>query len=152
LLAQHLTKVRKEHASSQAAHDKKRHTLDLRLVDIEDLRKQLADKTEALAVAEAHVHSQRGQESAITALAAIKADFGRVKEKAEELGRDLRTERARYDEAERRQKMEGKQVKRELEEAQRAKKQAGAEARVLRERVGELEDEKKTWQGHKCTV
>ncbi|KAI0036219.1 hypothetical protein K488DRAFT_82325 [Vararia minispora EC-137] len=150
---EHLNKLREEHANSQHSHDERRHALDLRLLDIADLRKQLAEKTETINALE--TQRDTGPQLQDRAIQALEADLVRVRRSAEALGRDLRAERARHEEdekkrkdEERKRKAESGTAKRELEEAQRAKKQASTEVRVLRELVGTLENEKKALQGH----
>ncbi|KAI0318748.1 hypothetical protein OF83DRAFT_909610 [Amylostereum chailletii] len=166
----HMNKLREEHAASQASHDNKRHALDLRLLEIDDLRRALAEKTETLQVMEAAQSKltagkerEREQERIV---AALEADLARVRRNAEALGRDLRAERTRREEETRKREAERKEEKnkagstkkeveearKEAEKAERARKQAGAELRLLRERVGVLEGVKKDWEGHICAA
>lgn len=85
----------------------------------------------------------------------------RMRKSAEGLGRDLKKEREqrekeqkeRKDEERRKERNVRKEVedmKKEVEKMERGKKQAGAEVRVLRERVSVLESQKSSWEGHVC--
>lgn len=85
----------------------------------------------------------------------------RMRKSAEGLGKDLKREREqrekeqkeRKEEERRKEKNLRKEVedmKREVEKMERGKKQAGAELRVLRERIGMLEGQKSSWEDHVC--
>ena len=50
---QRMKKLRDEHAASQNLHENRRHALDLHLLEIEDLKQQLAERTDALKASEA---------------------------------------------------------------------------------------------------
>ncbi|KZV68006.1 hypothetical protein PENSPDRAFT_583044 [Peniophora sp. CONT] len=144
-----LNKLREENAATQHSLDDKRHALDLRLLDIADLNAQLADSDAAVSAAQTQAR----------AVAELEGDLSRVRRAAEALGRDLRAERsAREEEIRQRKAVDGKQrkeleeAKRVAEKAERARKQVGSEVRVLRERIGALEGEKKGWDAHQCTA
>ncbi|VDB90659.1 unnamed protein product [Peniophora sp. CBMAI 1063] len=142
-----LNKLRTENAATQHSLDEKRHALDLRLLDIADLNAALAARDAASDLA--HTRAR--------AVAELESDLSRVRRAAEALGRDLRAERSAREEEIRARKAVDGEKRRELEEArraaeraERARKQVGAEVRVLRERVGVLEGEKRGWEAHVC--
>lgn len=165
-----MDKLRSEHSMSQISHDNRRQALDMRLLEIEDLRRALAERDEALhamETAQARLSADKEKEEENERMITnLEADLARVRRNAEALGRDLRTERTkREEEAKRREderraekgkvgvaKKEVEQAKREVEKADRARKQAGAELRLLKERLGVLEGEKKGWQSHTCVA
>ncbi|KAI0045417.1 hypothetical protein FA95DRAFT_1495451 [Auriscalpium vulgare] len=142
--SEQINKLRDEHAASQTSHNTRRHALDLQMLEIEDLKRALSERTDALqATATADKEKER-----------LAADLTRVRRDAEALGRDLKAERRRREEGEAERKRELQKIGRarkeaeeargQLEKAERARKQASAEARVLRERVDVLEDQRKT--------
>ncbi|KAI0057426.1 hypothetical protein BV25DRAFT_1892643 [Artomyces pyxidatus] len=162
--SERMNKLRDEQAASQTSHDNRRHALDLQLLEIEDLKRALAERTDALQAAEAaqvraaSAHEREQEQERL--VATLEADLTRVRRNAEALGRDLRAERKRREDEnarreEERKKEKGKaghakkeveDVRREMEKIERARKQAGAEVRVLRERVELLEHERNALQ------
>jgi hypothetical protein len=94
-------------------------------------------------------------------VAALEADLARVRRSAETLGRDLRAERKRREEENARRDTERKteknrarkdveETRAKLDKALREQKQAGAELRILHQRLDLLEGEKTTWNRHVC--
>ncbi|KAH9040398.1 hypothetical protein EDB85DRAFT_1925960 [Lactarius pseudohatsudake] len=162
-----MDKLREEHRASQKSHDSRRHALDLQRIEIEELKKALADQAGALQATEAaHIRAaaaQAREREQDVVVASLEADLARVRRSAESLGRDLRGERKRREEenarrdaerkAERsRARKEVEDTRRELETVLRERKQAGAELRLLHEQLNLLEGEKITWNGHKCAL
>jgi len=160
-----MDRLREEQRVSQKSHNGRRHALDLQKLEIEELKKALADHADALQATEAaHVRAAAAQarerEQGVV-VATLEADLARVRRSAETLGRDLRAERKRREEenarrdaerkAERgRARKEVEDTRGELEKVLREKKQAGAELRLLHERLDLLEGEKRTWAQHAC--
>lgn len=163
-----MKKLRDEHAASQNSHENRRHALDLHLLEIEDLKQQLAERTDALKASEAAKSDARRVSSKDKdqeyrererEIAALEADLARVRRSAEALGKDLRAQREKREEERKAEKAKAGEVKRELEHTkrevqnvERARKQATAEVRVLRERTEALEDELNNWAKHVCAT
>jgi hypothetical protein len=161
-----MDRLREEQRVSQKSHNGRRHALDLQKLEIEELKKALADHADALQATEAaHIRAAAAQarerEQGVV-VATLEADLARVRRSAETLGRDLRAERKRREEenarrdaerkAERgRARKEVEDTRGELEKVLREKKQAGAELRLLHERLDLLEGEKRTWAQHACS-
>jgi hypothetical protein len=159
-----MDKLREEHKASQRSHDSRRHALDLQRIEIEELKKALADQAGVLQASEAaHIRAaaaQAREREQDVVVASLEADLARVRRSAESLGRDLRSERKRREEesarrdaerkAERnRARREVEDTRKELETVLRERKQAGAELRLLQE---QFEGTKRTWNGHKCAA
>lgn len=162
---QQTDRLREEQRASQKSHNDRRHALDLQKLEIEELKRALADHADALQATEAAniraAAAQAREREQDVVVASLEADLARVRRSAESLGRDLRAERKRREEenarrdaerkAERgkaRKEVEG--TKKELEKVLREKKQAGAELRLLHERVDLLEGEKRIRDRHTC--
>jgi hypothetical protein len=162
---QQMDRLREEQRISQKSHNGRRHALDLQKLEIEELKRALADHADALQATEAaHIRAaaaqarEREQGVVVTSL---EADLTRIRRSAESLGRDLRAERKRREEENARRDVERKaergrarkeveETRRELEKILREKKQVGTELRLLHERLYLLEGEKRTWQQHAC--
>ncbi|KII85948.1 hypothetical protein PLICRDRAFT_114966 [Plicaturopsis crispa FD-325 SS-3] len=141
-------RLRDEHAASQTSHDNRRHQLDLQLLEIEDLRRSLASRDSELRGVKSNEHRATSEKNDIArTVAALEADLKRVRKDAEAFGRDLKLLRAEKEKAESKQKED-------LAKAERGKKQAQAQIRLLneqldgqREHLRKAEDE---LQGHIC--
>ena len=164
-IVQQTDKLREEQRASQKSHNGRRHALDMQKLEIEELKRALADHADALQATEAAqiraAAAQAREREQDVVVATLEADLARVRRSAESLGRDLRAERKRREEenarldaerkAERsRKRKEVDEMRRELEKTMREKKQTGAELRLLHERLGLLEGEKKAWVRHNC--
>jgi paraquat-inducible protein B len=163
--AQQMDRLREEQRISQKSHNGRRHALDLQKLEIEELKRALADHADALQATEAaHIRAAAAQarerEQGVV-VASLEADLTRIRRSAESLGRDLRAERKRREEENARRDVERKaergrarkeveETRRELEKILREKKQVGTELRLLHERLDLLEGEKRTWQRHAC--
>lgn len=124
-----MNEVREEHAASQVSHDERRHQLDLRLLEIDDLKRALSTQARELLRTEtdrARLAEENGDVA--RSVATLEADLQRVRNDAEVFGRDLRLLRAQKDRLEEERHME--QVR-----AERAQKQAQAQIRVLKEEL-----------------
>ena len=166
-----MNKLREEYTNLQTSHDDKRHALDIRLIEIDSLRKALAERTDAIQAMEAvqarlaagGSEREREQDRIV---ASLEADLARLRRNAEGLGHDLKSERRRREEEERRRERERREEKdragaaqKEVEEAkqaidkaERVRKQVGAELKILKERIGMLEGERRRWDGHVCAA
>ncbi|KAI0339572.1 hypothetical protein BDW22DRAFT_1399775 [Trametopsis cervina] len=148
-VSKHLSQLREEHAASQTSHDQRRHELDLRLLEIEDLRKTLSEQTDELhRVAEEKNRASSENSDMARNVASLEADLRRVKRDAEVFGRDLkqlRTQKERL-EAER---------KEEATKTERAQKQAQTQIRLLRDEAKEERERNRTlqdqWNSHTCS-
>jgi hypothetical protein len=116
--------------------------------------------TEAAHIRAAAAQTREREQGVV--VASLEADLARVRRSAESLGRDLRAERKRREEenarrdAERkaekgRARKEVEEARSELEKVLREKKQVGTELRLVYERLGLLEGEKRSWQQHAST-
>ena len=97
-----MDRLREEQRVSQKSHNGRRHALDLQKLEIEELKKALADHADALQATEAaHIRAAAAQarerEQGVV-VATLEADLARVRRSAETLGRDLRAERKRREE------------------------------------------------------
>lgn len=166
VVAQQMDKLRKEQRVSQKSHNGRRHALDIQKLEIEELKRALADHADVLQATEAaHIRAaaaQAREREQDVVVASLEADLARVRRSAEALGRDLRTERKRREEenarrdAERktergRARKEVEETRRELGKVLRERKQVGTELRLVHERLDLLEGEKRTWGRHVCT-
>jgi hypothetical protein len=165
-VVQQMDKLREEQRVSQKSHNGRRHALDMQKLEIEELKRALTDHGDALQATEAAniraAAAQAREREQDVVVASLEADLVRVRRSAESLGRDLRTERKRREEENARRDMERKtergrarkeveETRKELEKVLREKKRAGAELRLVYERVDLLEGEKKSWDRHVCT-
>ncbi|KAF7798727.1 hypothetical protein EIP86_009952 [Pleurotus ostreatoroseus] len=133
-ITEHVTKLREEHAASQAAHDNRRHELDMKLLEIEDLRRALSAREDDLERVEAEkrrIASERGDVD--RDVAALEADLRRVKREAEAFGRDLKALRAQ------KERLEADR-KDERTKAERAQKQSQTQIRLLKDEAREQKD------------
>ncbi|KAF9515240.1 hypothetical protein BS47DRAFT_1391776 [Hydnum rufescens UP504] len=91
--------VRKQLAQSQAAHDDRRHQLDLRVTEIEDLRLALQEQAAQLQDAESEKNRLANERIAVArTISALESDLKRVRRDAEKIGRNvsqLKAERAK---------------------------------------------------------
>ena len=164
-VVQQMDKLRDEQRVSQKSHNGRRHALDIQKIEIEELKKALADHADVLQATEAAqiraAAAQAREREQHVVVASLEADLARVRRSAETLGRDLRSERKRREEENARRDVERKaergrarreveETRRELEKILREKKQTGAELRLVYERVDLLEGEKRTWDRHVC--
>jgi len=123
------SKLRDEHAASQTSHNTRRYQLDLRLVEIDDLRRALSNQADELQRSEEERNRIASQKSDVArTVALLESDLKRVRRDAETFGRDLqhlRAEKERWD---------AKQTDEALK-AERARKQSQAQIRLLNEQL-----------------
>ncbi|KAH9927002.1 uncharacterized protein B0H18DRAFT_306413 [Fomitopsis serialis] len=132
-VAEHMNQVRGEHAASQVSHDERRLQLDLRLLEIDELRRAISTQADELLRAENERNRIAAEKSDVVhSVAALEADLQRVRRDAEMFGRDLKLLRTQKDRLEEERRIE-------QEKADRAQKQAQSQIRVLK---GELDSQK----------
>ncbi|KZT69318.1 hypothetical protein DAEQUDRAFT_745317 [Daedalea quercina L-15889] len=128
-ISDHMNQVREEHAASQVSHDERRHQLDLRLLEIDDLKRALAKQASELLRAETERNQIASEKSDVArSVAALEADLQRVRRDAEVFGNDLKLLRAQKDRLEEERRIEHTK-------AERAQKQALSQIRVLKEEL-----------------
>jgi chromosome segregation ATPase len=143
-------RLRNERAASQTSHNNRRHQLDLHLGEIDELRRALSDQAAELHRAEEEnnrIATDKGDVA--RTVAALEADLKRVKRDAQAFGRDLKLLRAEKD------KLEDKRKEAESK-AQRARKQAEAQIRLLSEQLASQRERARnateTWDNHVCVL
>ncbi|KZT07323.1 uncharacterized protein LAESUDRAFT_124198 [Laetiporus sulphureus 93-53] len=128
-VSEHAKKLREEHAASQTTHDERRHQLDLRLLEIEELKQALSAQADELQRAESEKKRIAAEKSDVArSVAELEADLQRVKKNAEEFGRDLQLLRAQKERLE-------EEKKHEQLRAERAQKQSQTQIRLLKEEL-----------------
>ncbi|KAF9006188.1 hypothetical protein BDQ17DRAFT_1389747 [Cyathus striatus] len=122
-------KLRDELATHSTSHDNHRHQLDLRLLELEDLRRALGDRADELERVEAEKNRISAEKKDVSKMiVGLEADLQRVRKDAEAFGRDLKLLRAE------KEKLEIKHQE-EMAKADRSKKQSQAQIRVLNEQL-----------------
>ncbi|TFY56456.1 hypothetical protein EVJ58_g7633 [Rhodofomes roseus] len=149
-ISEHVNQVREEHAASQVSHDERRHQLDLRLLEIDDLKRALSEQASELLRTETERNRIAAEKSDVArSVAALEADLQRVRRDAEMFGRDLKLLRAQKDRLEDERRLE--QTK-----AERAQKQAQTQIRVLKEELDGQKEKARVaaeqLQKHVCVV
>lgn len=149
-ISERASKVREEHAASQSSHDKRRHQLDLQVLEIEDLRKALSNQADELNRAEEEKNRISTEKSDISrTVASLEADLKRVKRDAEVFGRDLKLLRQEKERLE-------SEKKEEKSNSERARKQSQTEIRLLKEDLrdhkAQLNSEQERWKVHICAA
>ncbi|KAJ3553173.1 hypothetical protein NM688_g3757 [Phlebia brevispora] len=139
-VTEHVNKLRQEHATTQTSHEQRRHELDMKMLEIEDLRRALSEREEDLERAEADKKRIANEKIDMNHnVAALEADLRRVKREAEAFGRDLKALRAQKDKLENERKEEKTKV-------ERAQKQSQTEIRLLKDEVREQKEKALTLQ------
>ncbi|KAG2358528.1 hypothetical protein BDR07DRAFT_1294630, partial [Suillus spraguei] len=129
-VSERANKLRDDYAKSQSSHDNRRHQLDSHLGEIEDLRRALSNQADELQRSEEEKNRMAIEKTDVArTVAALESDLRRVKRDAEAFGRDLKTLRTE------KQKLQERH-KDELTKAERAKKQAQTQIRLLNEQLG----------------
>lgn len=149
-IMQQVNKLREERLSSQSSHDQRRHDLDVKVLEIEDLRRALSDRAEELERVEAEKAKVVSEKSDLNRdVAGLEADLRRVKREAEAFGRDLKALRAQKDRLE-------NERREERSKAERAQKQSQTEIRLLRDEAREHKEKvlvlQNQWSGHACAA
>lgn len=130
------------------AHENRRHQLDLRLLEIEDLKCALDTKSHELERVETEKERIAAEKSIVArTVADLEGDLRRVKHDAEAFGRDLKLLRAEKDKAEAR-------YKEEVVKAEKTKKQVHAQMKVLGEQAESYKERlnlaREELQNHTC--
>ncbi|KAG2137608.1 uncharacterized protein EDB93DRAFT_1106565 [Suillus bovinus] len=128
-VSERVNKLRNDHAKSQLSHDNRRHQLDSHLAEIDDLRRALSNQADELQRSEEEKNRMAIEKTDVArTVAALESDLRRVKRDAEAFGRDLKTLRT---EKEKQQE----KYRNELTKAERARKQAQTQIRLLNEQL-----------------
>ncbi|KAG1876069.1 hypothetical protein C8R48DRAFT_669276 [Suillus tomentosus] len=139
-VSERVNKLRNDYARSQSSHDNRRHQLDSHLGEIDDLRRALSNQADELQRSEEEKNRMAIEKTDVArTVAALESDLRRVKRDAEAFGRDLkalRTEKEKLQEKHRN----------ELTKAERAKKQAQTQIRLLNEQLNGQHTKLKTAQ------
>ncbi|KAF9240597.1 hypothetical protein BU15DRAFT_61277 [Melanogaster broomeanus] len=128
-VSERANKLRNDYSASQKSHENRRQQLDIHLTEIEELRHALSHQTNAFEHTEQEKNRIVMEKTDIArTIAVLEADLKRVRKDAESFGRDLkalRVEKARSEEKQRE----------EAAKAERAKKQAQTQNRLLNEQL-----------------
>jgi chromosome segregation ATPase len=134
--------------SSSTSHEERRHQLDLRLLEITDLRRALSTQSNELE--KAHDENDRisaDRRNVARLVEDLEGDLRRVKKDAEVFQHDLKILRSEKDRQE-------KRYEEELERLERSKKQTQTQLRLMNEeldvqraRISQAKDE---LQNHVC--
>ncbi|GJJ11416.1 hypothetical protein Clacol_005649 [Clathrus columnatus] len=125
-----LNALRQRLSTSQTAHEEHRHQLDLKVNEIEDLRRELAEKdrvVEKITTEKNQAHADRSD--ILRTVARLQGDLKRVRRDAETLGKDLKELRNERDKVENRHRAE-------LNQAEKVQKQLSAQIRLANEQLG----------------
>lgn len=126
--------LRNEYVAQSTSHDNRRHELDLHRLEIEDLRRALDDCAHDLKRVEKEKDKVATEKSDVArTVAALEADLKRVRRDAEAFGRDLKLLRGE------KEKLEVTN-KDEIAKAERARKQAQTQIRLLTEQLETQKD------------
>jgi len=126
--------LRNEYVTQSTSHDNRRHELDLHRLEIEDLRRALDDRAQDLQRAEKEKEKVVNEKSDVArTVAALEADLRRVRRDAEAFGRDLKLLRGEKEKLEITNKDE-------IAKAERARKQAQTQIRLLTEQLEAQKD------------
>ncbi len=152
-----MIQLRKQHAASQTSHEKRRHDLDLQVLEIEDLRKALTKATshtaslqQARDSLQQKLLSQTSKNSDVAkTIALLESDLRKVRRDAEDFGRDLKVLRGPKERVE-------EERKEEKERAVRRIKQRESDIRILREELNGQKERAKEGEvrlnGHVCAA
>ncbi|KXN84255.1 hypothetical protein AN958_12828 [Leucoagaricus sp. SymC.cos] len=138
--------LRKEYASSANSHEQRRTELDIRLLEIEDLKRALQKQTKKVQRAEEEKERVVAEKHDVAkTIASLETDLRRVRRDAETFGRDLRALRVEKERAE-------AKYKDEMVKLERNKKQAQAQLRLLTEELDMQKDEILAAKSHVCAA
>ena len=135
---------------SHSAHEKRRHQLDLQVIEVEDLRRTLSQQASDLQHAEEENARIRSEKSEVArTVAGLEADLKRVKRNAEAFGQDLKRLK------EQKERLE-KEKEDEIAKAERTSKQSQTQIRILKEELQAQKEKVKggeqVWKSHVCTL
>lgn len=149
---QTVSNLREKHAAHSTSHDNWRHKLDLQVLEIDELKQALADRSTHLHIVQKEKEKLSDKlSSANTDIAQnvshLEADLRRVRRDAEAFGRDLevlRREKATLED----------RLKDEKERGDRGRKQMEARVKILDTEVerarGRAARVLEEWEGHVC--
>ncbi|OAX40162.1 hypothetical protein K503DRAFT_738032 [Rhizopogon vinicolor AM-OR11-026] len=145
-----VNKLRGDFAKSQSSHDNRRQQLDSHLAEIDDLRRALSNQADELQRSEEEKNRMAMEKTDVArSVTALEADLRRVKRDAEAFGRDLKALRTE------KEKLQDKH-RDDLAKAERAKKQAQTQIRLLNEKLdsqhAKLKTAKEDYKHHACAV
>ncbi len=138
--------MRKEYTSSANSHEKRRSELDVRLLEIEDLKRALQKQSTKVQRAEEEKEKIIAEKHDVSkTIAALEADLRRVRRDAESFSRDLRRLKTEKERAE-------EKYKDEITRLERNKKQSQAQLKLLTDELDQQEREIAGVRDHVCTV
>ncbi|KAG8221048.1 hypothetical protein J3R82DRAFT_2558 [Butyriboletus roseoflavus] len=139
-------KLRNEYSTSQKAHENRRQQLDIHLAEIEELRHALLHQADELQRTEQEKNRMVKEKTDIArTIATLEAELKRVRKDAEIFGRDLKALRAEKEKSREKQREE-------VAKAERAKKQAQTQIRLLNDQLENQKAKTKRLQQHVCST
>lgn len=139
-------KLRNEYSASQKSHENRRQQLDIHLAEIEELRHALSNQADELQRTEQEKNRMVMEKTDIArTIAVLEAELKRVRKDAEIFGRDLKTLRAKREKSQERQREE-------VTKAERARKQAQTQIRLLNDQLENQKAKTKRLQQHVCST
>jgi len=139
-------KLRNEYAASQKSHENRRQQLDIHLAEIEELRHALSNQADELQRTEQEKNRMVMEKTDIArTIAVLEAELKRVRKDAEIFGRDLKALRAEKEKSYARHKEE-------VAKAERARKQAQTQIRLLNDQLENQKARTKRLQQHVCST
>lgn len=128
-ISSQLDGLRQQLSASQATHEEHTHQLDLKVHEIEDLRRELTEKARVVEKVTMEKDQANADRSDILrTVARLQSDLKRVRRDAEVLGKDLKELRNERDKAEAKHRDE-------LNQAEKVQKQLSAQMRVANEQL-----------------
>ncbi|KAF8141485.1 hypothetical protein EV363DRAFT_1425600 [Boletus edulis] len=139
-------KLRNEYAASQKSHETRRQQLDMLLAEIDELRRALSSQADELQRTEQEKNRMVMEKTDIArTIAMLEAELKRVRKDAEIFGRDLKALRAEKEKSHQRQKED-------ISKAERARKQAQTQIRLLNDQLDKQKAKTKRLQQHVCVT
>ncbi|KAG6381723.1 hypothetical protein JVT61DRAFT_327 [Boletus reticuloceps] len=139
-------KLRNEYAASQKSHESRRQQLDMLLAEIDELRSALSSQADELQRTEQEKNRMVMEKTDIArTIAMLEAELKRVRKDAEIFGRDLKALRAEKENSHQRQKED-------IAKAERARKQAQTQIRLLNDQLEKQKVKTKRLQQHVCVT
>ncbi|KAJ3563380.1 hypothetical protein NP233_g8980 [Leucocoprinus birnbaumii] len=128
-------RLRKEYTSTANSHEKRRGELDIRLLEIEDLKRALQKQSTKVQRAEEEKERVIAEKHDVSrTIAALEADLRRVRRDAESFGRDLRALKTEKEKAE-------AKYKDEIARLERNKRQSQAQLKLLTDELDQQKEE-----------
>jgi len=143
---QRADRLRKEYASSANSHEKRQSELDVRLLEIEDLKRVLQKQSTKVQRAEEEKEKVIAEKQDVSkTISALEADLKRVRRDAEMFSHDLRRLKTEKERAE-------EKYKDEIARLERNKKQSQAQLKLLTDELDQQKQEIADVRDHVCTV